>query len=122
MRSTLFLMLLLAVAGPLSAADEKPKEKAAENVLQGRVEASQSVDLYPRTGGVIREIHVDIGDRVKAGAVVAVLMAPELHAELQARDAKLAIAHHELDIARIAFRALEREGQAREDLDIDSGG
>lgn len=41
----------------------------------------QQVDLRARVAGYVRRMHVDVGDRVKAGALLAELDAPELEDE-----------------------------------------
>ena len=43
----------------------------------------QEVELHAKVAGYIRNINVDIGDRVRTGQVLAVLEIPELSAELQ---------------------------------------
>ncbi|MGH8220198.1 MAG: efflux RND transporter periplasmic adaptor subunit [Steroidobacteraceae bacterium] len=42
----------------------------------------QEVELHAKVSGYVREMNVDIGDRVKAGAVIARLEVPELEAQL----------------------------------------
>jgi RND family efflux transporter MFP subunit len=47
----------------------------------------QEVELHAKVAGYIRSIHVDIGDRVKQGQVLAVLDVPELQAQVQGAQA-----------------------------------
>jgi RND family efflux transporter MFP subunit len=47
----------------------------------------QEVELHAKVAGYIRNINVDIGDRVHTGQVLAVLEIPELSAELQGAGA-----------------------------------
>ncbi len=47
----------------------------------------QEVDVYARVAGYVRQMKVDVGDRVKAGEVLAVLEIPELEDELQQASA-----------------------------------
>src|SRR6202162_1706442 len=47
----------------------------------------QEVELHAKVAGYIRNINVDIGDRVHKGQVLAVLEIPELTAQLQAASA-----------------------------------
>src|SRR3984893_11745390 len=47
----------------------------------------QEVELHAKVAGYIRNINVDIGDRVHTGQVLAVLEIPELTAQLQAAAA-----------------------------------
>jgi RND family efflux transporter MFP subunit len=47
----------------------------------------QEVELHAKVAGYIRSIHVDIGDKVKQGQVLAVLDVPELQAQVQGAQA-----------------------------------
>lgn len=47
----------------------------------------QEVELHAKVAGYIKHIYVDIGDRVKAGQVLATLDIPELAAQVQGADA-----------------------------------
>ena len=47
----------------------------------------QEVELHAKVAGYIRQIHVDIGDRVRAGQVLAILEVPELNAQVEGADA-----------------------------------
>jgi RND family efflux transporter MFP subunit len=56
----------------------------------------QEVELHAKVAGYIRNINVDIGDRVRKGQVLAVLEIPELVAQLQAAAA--GVRHSEEEI------------------------
>jgi len=58
----------------------------------------QEVELHAKVAGYIRKINVDIGDRVRAGQVLAVLEVPELTAEVQGADA--GVRHSQDEILR----------------------
>ena len=60
-----------------------------ENTFQvaGEFVPFQEVELHAKVAGYIRHIGVDIGDRVKAGQVLAPLDVPELMAQVQGADA-----------------------------------
>lgn len=62
-----------------------PKRAAATQkiTLPGNVEAIQAASIYARTNGYIRSTLVGIGDRVKAGQLLAELDAPETEQELR---------------------------------------
>ncbi len=49
----------------------------------GSVQAFESVQLYARVPGFLKSQHVDIGDRVKQGQVLAVVDVPELQKQQQ---------------------------------------
>ncbi|MGZ4789683.1 MAG: efflux RND transporter periplasmic adaptor subunit [Terriglobales bacterium] len=60
-----------------------------ENTFQvaGEFIPFQEVELHAKVAGYIRHISVDIGDRVKAGQVLASLDVPELMAQVHGADA-----------------------------------
>jgi RND family efflux transporter MFP subunit len=58
----------------------------------------QEVELHAKVAGYIRNINVDIGDRVRTGQVLAVLEIPELSAELQGAGA--GVRHSQEEITR----------------------
>jgi RND family efflux transporter MFP subunit len=49
----------------------------------GSVQAFESVNLYAGVPGYLKKLNVDIGDRVKAGQVLAVVDVPELEKKVQ---------------------------------------
>ena len=65
----------------------------------------QEVELHGKVAGYIRNINVDIGDRVHTGQVLAVLEVPELVAQLQAaragvRHSQEEITHAQNEVSR----------------------
>jgi RND family efflux transporter MFP subunit len=58
----------------------------------------QEVELHAKVAGYIKNINVDIGDRVRTGQVLAVLEIPELTAQLQAAEA--GVRHSQEEITR----------------------
>jgi RND family efflux transporter MFP subunit len=60
----------------------------------------QEVELHAKVAGYIRNINVDIGDRVRTGQVLAVLEIPELSAELQGADAGVRHSQEEITHAQ----------------------
>jgi RND family efflux transporter MFP subunit len=81
-------------------------------VLPGNIQAVTEAPILARATGYIRKRHVDIGDRVTAGQVVAEVEAPELDQQiLQARAA--------IDQARSNVQQAEaaiQQGRANENL------
>jgi RND family efflux transporter MFP subunit len=79
----------------------------------------QEVELHAKVAGYIRNINVDIGDRVHKGQVLAVLEIPELVAQLQAAAARVRhsqeeITHAKNDVSRAeADHAALHAGAAR---------
>jgi RND family efflux transporter MFP subunit len=71
-------------------ADDKPKpEQAKPAVFTGRTEAVEQVDVRARVTGYIDKIAVSIGDRVKAGDVLAEIDPRVYMIEVDAAKAKL---------------------------------
>ncbi|MGA8074870.1 MAG: efflux RND transporter periplasmic adaptor subunit [Candidatus Acidiferrales bacterium] len=58
--------------------------------------AYQEISMYAKVAGYVKEIHVDIGDRVKKGEILATLEIPELSADLEHAQASLARSEEEL--------------------------
>src|SRR2546426_629122 len=61
-----------------------------EFVLPGNIQALEETALYARVNGYLHERFVDIGARVRAGQVLAVIETPELDQELVQAHAALA--------------------------------
>ena len=58
--------------------------------LPGTVRALEQTKIYPRVTGYVRKWLVDIGDKVKAGQLLAEIDTPELDAQLSQARAQLA--------------------------------
>ena len=94
-------LLLLAFGHKAKATQEDPsvrvaavalvQKRALSNgvTLSGEFRPFQEVDVHAKVAGYIKVIHVDVGDRVRGGQVMAVLEVPELRAELQGTDASV---------------------------------
>ena len=110
----MFLLLLLSLgACSGKAEDAAKKEEAALPVEVARVssgaieaayrgtatlEAEDEATVMARSGGVIEQIHVEEGDRVRAGQVLARLETDKL--QLQATQAKASLEKLEQDFKR----------------------
>jgi RND family efflux transporter MFP subunit len=66
--------------------------------LAATTQAIQDSIIYARTSGYLKRRHVDIGDRVKAGQLIAEIESPEVDAQLQQARANLAQAEKNLDL------------------------
>ncbi len=66
--------------------------------IAGQFIPYQNVELHAKVAGYIKNIYVDIGDRVHTGEVLAVLEIPELVAQVD--EAKAAVHHAEEEIQR----------------------
>ena len=60
----------------------------------------QEIDVHAKVAGYVKEIPVDVGDRVKPGQLLAVLEVPELQDELQQDEAAVKRANEEINRAQ----------------------
>ena len=72
---------------------------ANQFTVAGVFQPFQEVDVHGKVSGYIRQIYVDIGDRVKQGQTLAVLEVPELQAEVV--GAKAGINQTEQNVLRL---------------------
>jgi RND family efflux transporter MFP subunit len=66
--------------------------------LPGESSAWYQSSIYARVSGYVAKWYVDIGDRVKAGQLLATIDTPELDAELAAAQAKLQVAQAQVKV------------------------
>src|SRR5271166_5031224 len=81
-----------------AVAPVKRQTLSTELSIAGQFIPYQNVELHAKVAGYIRNINVDIGDRVHTGQVLAVLEIPELVAQVD--EAKAAVHHAEEEIQR----------------------
>jgi multidrug resistance efflux pump len=93
------------------ARKEAPQAGDAKKALTlpGYVQASESVRLHSRVPGILKNLPVDIGERVKRGQVLAVLDVPDLEAQVRLDQARV-----ELALARLLQSKSRLEGTAGE--------
>ena len=98
---------------------------AEEVVLPGNLQAFADAPIYARTPGYLRRRLVDIGQRVKAGQLLAEIDAPELEQQLQQARADLATAEANFRLAQVTsnrYRDLVRtESVTQQDADNAEG-
>jgi membrane fusion protein, multidrug efflux system len=82
--------------------------------MPAELNAFQTVAIYPRVTGFVKSVAVDRGTRVRAGALLVVLEAPELVAQrseaqskLQAANAQLAVVRAKADASQATFERLK---------------
>jgi RND family efflux transporter MFP subunit len=84
---------------PYAAVAPAVRETIATQLsIAGQFVPYQNVELHAKVAGYIRNINVDIGDKVHKGQVLAVLEIPELVAQVQ--EAQAAVHHAEEEIQR----------------------
>jgi RND family efflux transporter MFP subunit len=74
--------------------------------LQGEFYPFQDVMIHAKVSGYVNPIRVDIGDRVKAGELLATLEVPELKDQLEGADASARRAEAEHAIAHLNYQRL----------------
>jgi RND family efflux transporter MFP subunit len=84
--------------------------------LSGEFKPFREVDLHAKVAGYIRSISVDVGDRARAGQVLAVLEIPELEAQLQEAAATLDRARSSHQAAHSAYARLKQVSESRPGL------
>ena len=101
-----------ACSGPQAAArtaGEAPKVAVASVertdlsrtlTLAAEFRPFQEIDVHAKVAGYLKAIHVDVGDRVKAGQLLAVLEVPELQDEIQLDEATVNHSAEEINRAR----------------------
>lgn len=108
------MVVRVAMPQPIATADTVE--------VPGRTEPVESARIFTRATGIVRERRFDIGDRVDAGAVMAIVDVPELDravlaAEAQLEQAKVRAVQAEAEAARAAplvdARAVSREEAQR---------
>ena len=68
--------------------------------LPGSTQAIQDTIIYARVSGYLNKRYVDIGDRVKAGQLLAEIQSPELDQQLSQAQANLQTALKQLDLQK----------------------
>lgn len=120
--------MLNSMRGPAAALAEAPAPKpelrsvrvvlpeaapgSATLTLSGRTAPTEQALISSRASGVVAERHVDIGDRVAAGAVLVTIDAPEVQQELLRARAVVDQTQARLELARVNLqRADSLKGQ-----------
>jgi len=96
----------------VNVAPVKRSAGLASLVLPGNIEAVTEAPVLARASGYIRKRLVDIGDRVKAGQVLAEIEAPEI--DQQIKQAKASV--DQADAAIQQAQASLQQGRANENL------
>jgi len=80
---------------------------SSDLILTAEFEPFQEIDVMAKVSGYIREIKVDIGDRVREGQVLATLEVPEMQDDLTRAAASIEQANAELATARDELQRAE---------------
>jgi RND family efflux transporter MFP subunit len=90
----------------------KTQEGQAEISLPASMQAIQEAPIYARIDGYLKTRGVDIGDHLKAGALMAEIEAPEIDQQLA--QAKAALAHSVAALAQA--KANQKQSETRMEL------
>jgi RND family efflux transporter MFP subunit len=71
--------------------------------LAATTQAMQDAIIYARTSGYVRKRHVDIGDEVKAGQILAEIDSPEIDQQLRQAQADQRQAERNLELQRATW-------------------
>ena len=87
--------------------------------LAATTQAIQDSIIYARTSGYVRKRYVDIGDRVKAGQVLAEIDSPEVYQQLQQAHADLLQSQKNLDVQKANLDLARRTAARYEGADAE---
>ena len=98
---------------PTTVAVVKPERRdlAETLTIAADFRPFQQIDVHAKVAGFLKTIYVDVGDRVRAGQLLAVLEVPELQEETHQDEATVERSVHEVSRARAD---LERAESAHE--------
>lgn len=82
--------------------------------LAAEFRPNQEIDLHAKVAGYLKAIHVDVGDLVKKGQLIAELEAPEMTQELTQAEAALKRSQVDVDRARSELRRSEAQHSIRQ--------
>jgi RND family efflux transporter MFP subunit len=105
----------------------QPKQGAPhqEIVLPGNIQAFTDAPIYARTNGYLRKWYVDIGARVKAGQLLAVIDTPEVDQQLLQARADLNAAEANTNLSQITWNRYEdlknTDSVSKQDVDNANG-
>jgi pyruvate/2-oxoglutarate dehydrogenase complex dihydrolipoamide acyltransferase (E2) component len=104
-------------AKPISVNVVKPTPGGLARTVTSSAEvvAAQQQQIVPLISGTIKEVLVDIGDRVKKGQTLIVLDAPLVSGELEEAKAALEMAQAQMQEAQATVAAAEREAAVMKD-------
>jgi RND family efflux transporter MFP subunit len=102
---------------PLVAAAPIVRQDLARSLtLQAELRPYNEVELHAKVAGYLRRIEVDIGDRVKAGDLIATLEVPELREELARAQAMVQRAETNYQEAHLNYTRLVSVGRGQPNL------
>jgi RND family efflux transporter MFP subunit len=98
-------------APSVAVAKAEVKDLSSELVLASEFLPYQEVEVHAKVAGYVQKMYVDVGDRVKAGQMLAILEIPELQDEVRQADASV---HRSEEEIRKAQSDIDRSDSAHE--------
>lgn len=95
----------------INAADIKPENITVAQNFIGKIEAINSVDIYPQVSGYVAGIVAHGGEKVKAGDVLLVIEQAPFIAALEAAEASKFSAEAEMMNAKSNYERLKKAGK-----------
>src|SRR5882672_3723491 len=103
--------VIAAEAPVVAVAKVQTGSLSHELVLTAEFKPYQEVEVMAKVAGYIKDINVDVGDRVRKGQLLATLEIPEMGADLQRADASVQQAQAETARARDELQRTESAHQ-----------
>lgn len=91
----------------VKGAKVSPRDIAQTVALTGQIRPKNEVEIFPKLGGRIEAVKVKVGDRVKAGTVLAVVEHKELAWQVKQAEAAARMAEANLSQARDELKRTE---------------
>src|SRR5579883_848980 len=87
----------------------QPRRETLQRLVEqpGQIEGFERTVLYAKIAGFVRSYHVDIGDRVRRGQLLAELWVPEIVEEVRQKEATVGQDEAQIVLARQVLRAAE---------------
>jgi multidrug efflux system membrane fusion protein len=105
----------------VQTAHPRPGEAKRSLILPGTLQGQREAPIYARINGYLQRLDKDIGDRVKAGEVLALIDAPEAEQELQQARATIEQIRARLGLAESSFQRADnlrrQDAVSQQDLD-----
>jgi RND family efflux transporter MFP subunit len=88
---------------PVAVAKVTRQDLAQELVVDAELRPYQEIDLHAKVTGYLETMNVDIGDRVEAGQLLAIIEVPELADDIVRAEAMLKHSEQEVKRAQAAY-------------------
>jgi RND family efflux transporter MFP subunit len=97
-----------AAATPVVAVAKAVRTDLAQTLtVTAEFRPFQEIDVHAKVAGYVKAIYVDVGDRVQAGQLLAVLEVPEMQDELRQGEAAMSRAQEEVNRAQADLERAE---------------